>query len=104
MKDFVWQGKELKTIGDLMDAMGAWKTAEEAQEFMRDFRAHTPHADENIGYLTGYFGRDDMMRLQEWSGAAHPIFGRSAPSPEEAFKKGVALGQLAGMDDSSTKH
>jgi hypothetical protein len=88
-----WKGKELKTVGDLMDAMGKFDDREEAEDFMRLYRADNEHADQNIGYLTGYFGREEMARLQDWCGVAHPIFGNAAPTPEEALEAGKAMGE-----------
>ena len=84
-----WKGQELLTIGDLC-RLGIDKcdTPEEAQEFMRLYRIENEYADQNIGYLSGYYGMDDMQRIQEWFGVAHPIFGTSVPSPEEAFAAG----------------
>ena len=83
-----WKGRELSTMGDLMWGMDNCDGSEEAQEFMRLYRAENKYADENIGYLTGYCGPVEMRRLQELFGVAHPIFGNSAPSPEEAFAAG----------------
>ena len=84
-----WKGQELTTIGDLC-TFGIEKcdTPDEAQEFMRLYRTENTHADENIGYLSGYYGPETMRRIQEWFGVSHPIFGTSVPSPEEAFAAG----------------
>lgn len=93
-----WKGQELVTIGDLMGkGIDKCDGPEEAQEFMRLYRAENPYADENIGYLSGYYGTDDMRRIQEWFGAAHPIFGSAVPTPKEAFEAGrqLASGQGA---------
>lgn len=88
-----WKGQELSTLGDLM-RKGIDKCAnpEEAQEFMRLYRVENEYADENIGYLSGYYDSDNMRRIQEWFGVAHPIFGSSVPSPEEAFAAGKEMG------------
>ena len=89
-----WKGKELRTIGDLMTyGINKCATPEEAQEFMRIFRAETEHADANIGYLSGYYGSDDMRRIQQWFGCAHPIFGTVVPTMEEAFEAGKKMAQ-----------
>lgn len=88
----IWKGNKLKTIGDLMIlGIDKCETKEEASEFMRLYRAANPHADVNIGYLSGYYGQSEMMRIQEWFGVAHPIFGRAIPTPEEAFNAGKKL-------------
>lgn len=91
-----WKGHKLETIGDLMDkGIDACETREEAEEFMKQYRAENPHAYANVGYVSGYYGREDMVRIQDWFQTAHPIFGRSAPSPEEAFAAGQKLGEAA---------
>jgi hypothetical protein len=72
----IWKGKELKTIGDLMDhGISKCTTREEAQEFMRQYRAETPHADSNIGYLSGYYSPEEGARIRDWFGVKHPVLG-----------------------------
>lgn len=88
----VWKGEMLHTYGDVMRAMAAVESQEEAAEFMDLYRAENPSADENIGYMTGYFSREEKHRLQELFDVEHPIFGRSDPTPEQAFKAGVTIG------------
>ena len=84
-----WKGVELKTIGDLLnDGVLKCDTPEEAQTFMQQLRLEDKYADENIGYLTGYCDPDTMTRIQSWFGVAHPIFGTSTLTPEEAFNAG----------------
>jgi len=84
-----WKGEELKTTGDLCyKGIDKCDTPEEAQEFMRLYRAENEHADENIGYISGYYDPENMRRIQEWFCVAHPIFGKSVPTPEEAFEAG----------------
>lgn len=87
---FVWNGKERRTIGDLMDAMGEVTTREEGTRFMAEYRLVNRHADENIGYLTGYFGQEEAAAKRELFDVAHPIFGRRSPSPKEALAAGQA--------------
>jgi hypothetical protein len=90
----IWRDVELKTIGDLMKyGIDTCSNREEAEEFMRVYRAECEHADENIGYLSGYYGPEEMQRIQDWFGVAHPFFGRSVPSPEEAFAMGKKWAQ-----------
>ena len=48
MAEFLWKGKVLDTIGDVLQAAAACVTREEAQDFMVAYRGITPHADENI--------------------------------------------------------
>lgn len=89
-----WKGHELITIGDLMNhGIDACETREEAEEFMKQYRAEEPHAYANIGYLSGYFGRESMVRIQDWFQTAHPIFGRTIPTQEEALAAGKMIGE-----------
>ena len=72
----IWKGKELKTIGDLMDhGINKCDNAEEAQEFMRQYRVANEHADSNIGYVSGYYSREEALRIRDWFGVKHPVFG-----------------------------
>jgi hypothetical protein len=89
-----WKGHELVTIGDLMDhGIDACATREEAEEFMKQYRAEEPHAYANVGYLSGYYSSERMAQIQDWFQTSHPIFGRSQPSAEEAFETGRKLGE-----------
>jgi hypothetical protein len=93
--DFTWKGQELGTIGQLFDAMLAVESDEEAAEFMAAYRASSPHADVNIGYLTGYCSPEEAERLRARFNVSHPIFGRKSPTPEQALEAGkrAALGE-----------
>lgn len=86
----VWKGKPIETIGDLIDAIAALESREEAQEFITDYRAISEHADANAGYVTGYLPAERGQELREWMGAAHPIFGMSSPTAAEAIAAGKA--------------
>src|SRR6478609_2654018 len=89
----IWRGKNLRTVRDLMDAMSGLKDETEARDFMSAYRKSDPAvADVNIGYLTGYFQADDMVRLQKWCGVRHPIFGSSVPTQAEALGAGILMG------------
>lgn len=47
----------------------------------------------NLGYFAGYY--DDKVRdhILEMYGSAHPIFGTSHPTTEEAFEAGKKMGE-----------
>jgi hypothetical protein len=49
----------------------------------------------NIGYCTGYYDNATADRIMELFETEHPIFGKTHPSPEEAFRLGMALGEAA---------
>jgi hypothetical protein len=46
----------------------------------------------NLGYFTGYYDTATAQRVLALFKAAHPIFGTTAPTPEEAFAAGYRLG------------
>lgn len=89
----IWKGKTLNTIGDLMqDGISKCDSPEEAREFMRLLRIDSPHADENIGYLSGYYSETEMIRIQNWFEVSHPVFGKGPVDPEVAIARGIAIG------------
>lgn len=85
---FTWKDKEIRTHGDMMRALQDLESREEAREFMKVYSAHNVHAYQNVGYAAGYFDRETAQRIYEWCETSHPIFGRSEPTPEEAFEMG----------------
>ena len=97
----IWKDKEIKNMGETIDAFVRTQTAEECLELMRIFRAETPHADANVGYMLGYIDDADARRIRAWLGPAvtHPVFGDAwaegnvPPTPEQAFLKGFEHGK-----------
>lgn len=90
----IWKGRELRTIGELMTGgIDQCATPDEAQAFMAAYRSVNPHADVNIGYLSGYYSQSEARRIREWFGVTHPIFGHTEPSAEQAFEAGRWLAQ-----------
>jgi hypothetical protein len=77
MADFIWKGKHLATVGDLLDGMGSVKTAEEAQEFTAAYLAVNEYAAANLGYIAGCCDNETRRRYHEWFQVDHPVFGRS---------------------------
>ena len=85
---------------------GDW-TEEEAQEYLRrlvDHHLSSPDTEGvgpitreeaqtvvlgNLGYFAGYYDSETMARVNRLFGAAHPIFGATTPTPEEAFTLGL---------------
>lgn len=74
--------------------MIAVDSPEEAQKFMVEYRKINEHADHNVGWMIGDVDRDVGRRIIDWFGCAHPFFGTTFPTPEEAFRKGLELGKL----------
>ena len=87
-RTIVWKGREIRTIGDVTDALAALESREEAQEFMRLYHSVNVHAYQNVGYCAGYLDNGTAQRIYDWCGTSHPIFGRAPPSAEEAFELG----------------
>lgn len=85
VKPHIWKGQHLETIGQLLDAVVACETREEAQEFMAVYRAVNEHADQNIGYIAGYTDRETMRRILDWTGTE---VGRARAI--QTFRDGVA--------------
>lgn len=95
-----WNGKDLDTIGTLSDAILAIVRADDQQaadRFMELYRAESPHADSNVGYLSGYYGAETMAQVQRMFGAAHPIFGSAVPTMDAALEAGkrAAYGEFS---------
>ena len=94
-----WGEKELKTMGDIMGACTAILKLPEpegrvaAKLFMDEYFEETPNAFQNIGYMSGYYDDETMAKIQDWFQTSHPIFGRSKPTPEQAFEAGKKWGE-----------
>jgi len=50
------------------------------------------NAHDNLGYWAGYYDHDTRKAVKKVFGSSHPIFGDTFPTPEEAFKIGMELG------------
>lgn len=48
----------------------------------------------NLGYYAGYYDAETAQRVYRLFNCAHPIFGRTLPTAEEAFKAGTRMGTL----------
>lgn len=71
-----WKDRELVTKGDVANAMQGLKTEQEADAFMEVMRTAGPHAEDNIGYMVGYFSDPEVRhRLYKWLKVKHPVFG-----------------------------
>jgi len=46
----------------------------------------------NIGYCTGYYDHASADKIMELFETEHPIFGKTHPTPEEAWAKGLEMG------------
>jgi len=95
-----------KTYKEQFDSAMACKNKAEAEEWLRAEVAYavenynqTPEEAEsviktNLGYMAGYYGKDEACKVKELFGALHPIFGDTTvntPTPEEAFAAGQKM-------------
>lgn len=99
----IWNGKEIRTMGDTLDAFVKCESQEEIQKLMDLYRADSQHADANIGYMLGYLSEAEARRIRSWLGpkVSHPIFGDiyapggKLPTAEEALEAGRKLGEAS---------
>ena len=47
----------------------------------------------NIGYFAGYYSAEIADKTYELFETEHPIFGKTHPTKEEAFRKGMEMGK-----------
>lgn len=98
MTPLVWKGEEIGAMGEVIDAVCACRSPEEAREFRDAYRAVNEHADENLGYMTGYLDAATARRFRDWLEVSHPIFGAGTLSSQEAFTAGREYAREAGRD------
>lgn len=90
----IWKNKELRDISDLIDAIENCVDKDEAQAFVFAYEAINENARDNIGWVIGEVDRDVGQRIIDWFECEHPVFGTKFPTPEEAFKAGMELGEM----------
>lgn len=90
---FTWKGVALDWEGVIKTALSL--EGDEQKQFVKEFCASGPFARQNIGYISGYFDRETAKKILKVFETAHPIFGTSEPTPEEAFELGRKLGEQA---------
>lgn len=78
---FTWNGKSVSTNEDIMNCMNSIQTESEARSFLDAYRSVNSHAEENLGYLTGYFDSEKATALRKLFGVKHPVFGNRNPTP-----------------------
>ncbi len=65
----------IKTVGDLMNAVLACKTKEDALVFIESYSKENQHSRENIGYAIGYVEPPEKrIELYNLFDVNHPIF------------------------------
>jgi hypothetical protein len=68
-------------VQDRVNLLGTDETA--ARDILRS----------NIGYNTGYGDNELGDKVMEFYECEHPIFGKTHPTPEEALRMGIELGE-----------
>jgi hypothetical protein len=97
----------MATIGDFMKQLEQVTTPEQAVAFVDseakrlcEEEERTDYANvrgivlSNIGYFSGYYEPKRMAEIQQLFNTSHPIFGRYAPTPDEAFEAGTKVALL----------
>ena len=72
---FVFEDKEVNTVGELLDAAVESMRNGKAAEFLAAYRAVNEHANANLGYVIGYCSDPLRSDLYKAYGVQHPIFG-----------------------------
>jgi len=89
---FKWKDREFEKLDQVIAAALALK-GEEQQAFVKAYCATGAYARQNIGYVSGYYENATRFEICRVFETAHPIFGTSNPTPEEAFELGKKLGE-----------
>ena len=50
---------------------------------------------DNIGYCTGYCSHEHADRIMDLFQTEHPMFGKTHPTPEEALRMGIEMGEAS---------
>jgi len=88
---FTWRGKEFRRISDVIDE-GLKLEGPDLDDLVQSYYGKYPNGPHNVGYCSGYYSPETAALIQKKFRTAHPIFGNTQPTPEEAFKKGVEMG------------
>lgn len=63
------------TIGTLLSLCGKCNTQVEASRLLERYRDVNESADSNLGYIFGYCGSEERVRLYGLFPVTHPVFG-----------------------------
>ena len=92
----MWKGQSLTTMHEVFEAALKCENKKEAEQFLQTYvksGVSEVVAKSNLGYFAGYYDEETSKKIYDLFGAAHPVFGMTWPTPEEAFKMGVKLGE-----------
>jgi hypothetical protein len=112
MTKFNPDNKQTLTYGETLGPAMKITEQEDADQYLKAYTAHiqtimdretepNPNPAEqvaktNLGYYSGYYDNETMIRVQRLFRCSHPIFGSASegvPSAEEAFAMGVKAGE-----------
>lgn len=71
-KNPTWRGVVLRNAGEVIEALAATRSPEEANRFMEMYRRITPKADENIRFFLSYSYPQYEKRLTAWLHSPRP--------------------------------
>lgn len=110
---FEFEGQNLSTIGKLGDFVVEVAKAGDRERAKRFMDAYTAAelvvtdgdeaearsiAAQNVGYVAGYYGQEDMQAVWDVFDVSHPVFGRTSPTPEVAVEAGKRSAYSTGTD------
>ena len=91
---FTWKGNVITDVASLMElGIDKCSTREEAQEFLKAYRAVNERADETIGYISGYYAQERRIEIQELFGVEHPII-KPGMTSKDIFEAGFRLSKM----------
>lgn len=99
----LWQGKHLMTYGEVIQACIDCTTREEAQHLKAILLEQYDERvlNENIGYMTGYYGEEVAGRIRDWFEVEHPLSGNipiGTISERDALTAGYMVAQGVSME------
>ena len=119
MTKFNPKGKSVLTYEECFGPARGITDKEDAKQYMLDYVDYIqcaldkePRTDDmtaeqiagvNLGYYAGYYDNETRERVERLFSCQHPVFGKisiGAPTPEQAFAAGVALGKKAAVANS----
>jgi len=87
-------------LGDIAVEIANAGDRQAAATFLQRYRAYcmgtgnpASNADTNIGYLSGYYDPETAAKIRDVFDVSHPVFGRTTPTPDEAFAAGQQMGR-----------
>lgn len=85
-----WQGRTLDLMDDVVSAVVACTTKEEAAEFMIAFKAQSKFALYDLAYWVGYLGNETQDRVRGLFDLEHPFYcGKRQPWANELMIRAV---------------